>query len=97
MHLEDISIDTFILYAGVSDLLNDNSHSNVDNLMSNIHEIIEKCKRVGLRNTFVSGMVYITRVCLPIVERVHHYLISNNCRKKNLVFILITEISQGFV
>ena len=46
IHLEDKSIDTFILHVGVNDLLNDKSKSNVDNLMSNIHKIVEKCKQV---------------------------------------------------
>ena len=54
-HLEDKSIDTVFLHVGVNDLLNDNSQSNVDNLMSNIHKIVEKCKRVGVKNLFVSG------------------------------------------
>ena len=44
IHLEDKSIDTVLLHVGVNDLLNDNSQSNVDNLMSNIHKIVEKCK-----------------------------------------------------
>ena len=42
IHLEDSSIDTVILHVGVNDLSNDNSQPNVDNLMSNIHKIIEK-------------------------------------------------------
>ena len=46
IHLENKSIDTVILHIVMSDLLNDNSQSNVDSLMSNIHKIIEKCKRV---------------------------------------------------
>ena len=50
IHLEDKSIDTVLLHVGVNDLLNDNSKSNVDNLVSNIHKIVVKCKRVGARN-----------------------------------------------
>ena len=46
IHLKDKSVDTAILHVAVNDLLNDNSQSNVDNLMLNIHKIIEKCKRV---------------------------------------------------
>ena len=37
--------------------VNGNSQSNGDNLMSNIHKIIEKYKRVGVRNIFASGLV----------------------------------------
>ena len=43
-HLEDKSIDTVLFHVGVNDILNDNSKSNVDNLMSNIQKIVEKCR-----------------------------------------------------
>ena len=95
LHYIDIHLEDKILHVGVNDLLNDNSQSNVDNLMSNIHKIVEKCKRVGVRNIFVSGLVYTTRINLPILERVHS-LISNYCPEM-LALILITEISEGFV
>ena len=68
IHLKDKSVDTAILHVAVNDLLNDNSQSNVYNLMSNIHKIIEKCKRVAVRNIFVSDFVYTIRVSLPILE-----------------------------
>ena len=38
LHREDESIDTVILHVGVNDLLNGNSQSIVDNLMSNIRK-----------------------------------------------------------
>ena len=80
IHLQDKSIDTVLLNVGVNGLSNDNSKSNVDNLMSNIHKIVEKCTRVRARNIFMSGLVYTKRVSLPILERAHS-LISNYCRK----------------
>ena len=64
----------------MNDLLNDNSQSHVDNLMSNIHKVIEKCKRVGVTNIFVSGLVYSTRVNIPILERFRS-LVSNYCHE----------------
>ena len=94
IHLEDKSIDTVILHAGVNDLQNDNSQTNVDNLTSNIHKIIEKCKRVGIRNIFVSSLVYTTRVSLPILERVHN-LISNYCLE-NVCFYIDNRNIGGF-
>ena len=54
--------------------------------MPDIHKIVEKCKRVGVRNIFVSGLVYTTRVRLPILERVHS-LISNYCRENACIYI----------
>ena len=69
----------------MNDHLHDNSQSNVDYPMSNIHEI-EKSKRVGVINIFVSSLVYTTRVNLPILERVHS-LISNYCPEKACFYI----------
>ena len=67
MHLEDKSTDTIILHIAVNDLLNDNSQSNVYNLMSNIHKIIKKFKRAGAKNIFVSRLVYTTSLNPPIL------------------------------
>ena len=89
-----LSIDTVLLHIGVNDLLNDNSKSNVYNLMLNIHKIVEKCKRVGVRNVFVSVLVYTTRVNLPILQRVHS-LIWNYCCE-NACFYIDNRNIRGF-
>ena len=85
IHVEEKSIDTAILHVGVNELLNDNSQSDVDNLMWNIHKILEKCKRVGVRNIFVSGLAYATRASLPILEIVHSF-ISDYCRENTCFY-----------
>ena len=54
--------------------------------MSNIQKIVEKCKRVGVRNIFLSSLIYTTRVRLPILEIVHS-LISNYCRESACFYI----------
>ena len=46
MHLEDKSIDTIILHAGVNDFLNDNSQSNVNNLNLQNHRKIENNRKM---------------------------------------------------
>ena len=86
IHLEDKSTDTVLLHVGLNDLLNNNSQYNADNLMSDIHKIVEKCRRVGVRNTFMSCLVYTTRVSLSILERIHS-LISNYCRENVCFYI----------
>ena len=87
IHLEDTSVDSVSLHVGVNNLLNDNRQSD-------IHKRIEKCKRVGVRNIFVSGFVYTTRVSLPILEKVHN-LISNYCRE-NVCFYIDNRNIRGF-
>ena len=91
IHLEDKSIDTVFVHVGVN---GDNSQSNVDNLMSNIKKTVEKCKRFGVRNISVSGLVYTTRVSLLILGRVHS-LISNYYRE-NAYFYIDNRNIRGF-
>ena len=62
--------------------------------MSNIHKIVEECKQVGVRNIFVSGLAYFTRVSLPILERAHS-LISSYCRE-NACFYIDNRNIKGF-
>ena len=62
--------------------------------MSNIQKIIEKCKQVGVRNNFVFGLMYTTRLSLPILERAHN-LISNYCRE-NYCFYIDNRNITGF-
>ena len=66
-------------------MINDDSQSNVNNLMSNIYKIIEKCKRVGVRNSFVFRLVYTTKVSLPILQRFHNLsqLFTRSFEKKD--------------
>ena len=59
----------------------------------NIQKIIEKCKQVGVRNNFVFGLMYTTRVSLPILERAN--LISNYCRE-NYCFYIDNRNITGF-
>ena len=50
--------------------------------------------RFGVRNIFVSGLVYTTKISLPILERVHS-LISNYCRE-NACFYIDNRNIRGF-
>ena len=51
-----------MVHVGENDLLNDYTHLNIDNLVKNVKSIAQKCKNVGIRNNFISGIVYTNRV-----------------------------------
>ena len=70
----------------MNDFLNANSQSSVDNLISNIHKIVQKRKQVGVKNILLSDLMYTKRLKLPILERVHR-LISNYCRENACFYI----------
>ena len=79
------SIDTVIIHIGINDLLTNSSRSDMDNLISNIKKITEKCSIFDVKNFFVLGLVYITRVDVSLLERVH-VLILDFCRKNSFIY-----------
>ena len=58
----------------------------MDNLISNIKKITEKCLMFGVKNVFVSGLFYTTRVDASLLER-FHVLILDSCRKNYFIYI----------
>ena len=60
-----------ILHIGVNDLLEENNQSKIENLGKNLRSIVEKCYTYGIKNVFISGLVYTTRKGLPVLEKSH--------------------------
>ena len=67
-------------------MLNENSQLKINQLIQNIKKITQKCVRFGVKKTYVSGLVLITWVDLPTLERVHA-LLSNFCGDNGFVYI----------
>ena len=87
INLEGNSIYTIILDIGVNDLLNDKSQHNLDNLMFQYSQNNWKnVNELDSENVFGSGLMYTTRVSLPIVERVHN-VISKFCLENACFYI----------
>ena len=85
VHLNDRSIDTVIIHIVINALLI-NSTSGMNDRISNIKKITEKCLMFGVKNVFVLRLVYTTRVGVFLLERVH-VLIYNLSRKNCFVHI----------
>ena len=96
VHLTNSSADAVILHLGVNDLLEDNNQSKIENLGKNLRSMVEKCHTYGIKNVFISGLVYTTRIGLPVLERTHemivhlcnklgtYYVDNRNIRRKHL-------------
>ena len=76
IHLEGIQVDTVVIHIGVNDLLNYSNQSRTDSLISNIICKVEKYRNYGVKNIFLSAIVFTTRVSLDILIQVHN-MISN--------------------
>ena len=58
----------------------------MDNLTYKIKKITEKCLMFGVKNVFISGLVYTTRVDVYLLERIH-VLNFDFCRKNRFIYI----------
>ena len=61
--LQDATYDArTIIHVGVSDILNNQSHDQTAQLISNLREIIAKCKSYGVKHVFVSGLLHTSKI-----------------------------------
>ena len=56
-------------------MLEDNSKSKIENLEKNLRSMVDKCHNYGVKNVFISGLVYTTRIGLPVLERTHEMIV----------------------
>ena len=81
VHLTNSSAEAVILHVGVNDLLEDNSQLKIENLGNNLRSIT-----FGIKNVFISGLVYTTRIGLPVLERTHE-MILHLCNKLGICYV----------
>ena len=48
--------------------------------------MVEKCHTFGIKNVFISGLVYTTRIGLPVLERTHE-MILHLCNKLGICYV----------
>ena len=82
VNLKMYTPDIVLIHAGIDDVLNNKSHSNAENLLSNIKYMVHKCLKFGVRYTLIPGFVFTTRVSLEVLEKIHeklHAFCSSYC------------------
>ena len=75
---------TVLIHTGISDVLNDKSPSNTENVLSNIKYMFKKCLKFGMKNIFISGLVYTTRISLKVFKKTNEKL-SIMCSSYGLI------------
>ena len=85
----DDSTDTVFIHIGVNDILQ--SVSNMDRLLLNVREMVRKCRLFGVKNMFVSGLVYTRRIRVNILNDLRKKLVDI-CREMNEYYIDNTNI-----
>ena len=74
------------MHVGVNDLFEDNSQSKIENLGKNLKSMVEKCHTYGIKSVFISGLVYKTRIGLPVLEKTHG-MIVHLCNKLGICYV----------
>ena len=85
VHLTNSSADAAILHVRVN-VLEDNSQLKIENLGNNLWSMVVKCHTFGIKNVFISGLVYTTRIGLPVLERTHE-MILHLCNKLGICYV----------
>ena len=66
-------------------MLQDNSQSNIENKGKSLRSMVEKCHTYGIKDLFISGLVYTARIGLPVLEKTHK-MIVRLCNKLGLCY-----------
>ena len=74
VNLKMYTPDTVLIHAGINDVLNNKSQSNTENLLGNIKYMVDKCRKFGVKNVLISGLVFTTRASLEVLEKIHEKL-----------------------
>ena len=77
---------TLILHVGVNDLLEDNSQSKIEKQGKNLRSMLEKYHTYGIKNVFIPGLVYTTRIGLPVLEMTHE-MVVHLCNKLGICYV----------
>ena len=86
VHLEERQLNTVVIHVGINNILKDSSQSSIDGLLQNIKNMSLKCKKFGVKNIFISGLVYTTRISICIWEKIH-VMIQNFCQKYGWFYV----------
>ena len=54
--------ETVLIHARINDVSNNKSKSNAENILSNIKYMVDKCRKFGVKNILISGLVVTSRV-----------------------------------
>ena len=80
LHYMDLNLaeeyyDTAIVHVGINDIINDDNSTKVENLVLNLEKILRKLKKYGIKNVCLYGLVFTTRVHLPLLNKVNKFIL----------------------
>ena len=74
--LKNKKFDDALLHAGVNDLLNDENHDSVQNLLDNLRQIGLKCKLAGVKRTLISEIVVNNKLKSTYISSINQFIFN---------------------
>ena len=59
--------------------------------------MVEKCHIYGVKNVFISGLVYTTRIGLPVLERTHEMIVHHLYYKLGVCYVDNRNIKRKYL
>ena len=91
--IKEESFDMATIHVGVNDLLNGQNNLQHESLLSNIMDIVRKCKHNGIREIIISSIVITGKIEARVITEVNES-IKNLCRVNGLCFVNNVNISS---
>ena len=76
---------TVIIHVGIN-LLNDQGHSNVENILKSFRAMVKKFREFNVKNILLSGLVYNKRTELSLLENLH-LRIMELCSQNGIMYV----------
>ena len=86
--------DTVIIHVGINHIINDDSSTKVENLILTLENIAVKLKKYRIRNVCLSGLVFTTRLHLPLLNETNKCILDI-CKTHNISFFNIYKIIRN--
>ena len=86
--------DTVIIHVGINHIINDDSSTKVENLILTLENIAVKLKKYRIRNVCLSGLVFTTRLHLPLLNETNKCILDI-CKAHNISFFNIYKIIRN--
>ena len=78
--------DAVLFHVGINDILNDSSDSGLENVLNNLQQMVEKCRKYNVKQIFISGLVCCKRIPYSILENLN-MKIRAICLRSDLIYV----------
>ena len=66
-----MQVNTVVVHVEINIILRDSINSNIHGQLQNIKNTSLKFKKIGVKNIFISGLVYKTRINMLLWKKIH--------------------------